>query len=428
MIVFSKNNSPRLQYIINTLFGDKVVITNDIEKFKISSLKKINYSQHKLGSEDIWIKPCNFLFENNIKQQNISVSYWDDLPVFFETISDIPFDLLSASFYLITRYEEYFDDFEKDLYNNYHHKNSLAFKANFLHLPLVNLWLKKIDKQFQLNISLGSFNFTPTFDVDIAFAYKHHSFLKNFAGFFLDIQQKRNMFFDRLKTLLNVKKDTYDNFDFLKDLHSRFKIKTIYFFLVAHQRSLLDKNAKYNSKGMIDLINKTSNSTQIGIHPSFLSNKNKDLLKKEIEYLKKTSNQKITKSRQHYLQLKFPETYENLIENGIEEDYTLGYGTNNGFRASYTNSFFWYNLKKETSTNLLLHPFCYMDSNSIFEQKLSNTEAFQEMISYYNTVKSVNGSFIFILHNHFMANNENGKKWKDVYVNFLEEISKLTSS
>ena len=41
----------------------------------------------------------------------------------------------------------------------------------------------------------------------------------------------------------------------------------------------------------------------------------------------------------------------------------------------------------------MLFPFCFMDANSFYEQKFTPQQALEEMIHYYNVVKSVNGTF-----------------------------------
>lgn len=422
-IVFTQHISPRLEYIATTIFGKETIITRDVLKFSNSSLQKINYSTTNFNKDSLWVVPYGLLEQTGIETIDTTCFEWNGLKAFFKTNGSIPFDILSASFYLLTRYEEYFSEYKKDNYGNYHHENSLAFKENFLHLPLINLWLKTIEEKYQVPIPNSQFLIKPTYDIDIAFAYKHHSLLKNIGGFIKDMAEKRGTFTERLRVLLNYQKDSYDIFNWLNQLHQQNNLKAIYFFLVAEKRSEFDKNALSKSKGMITLIQELAKLNNIGIHPSYKSNSNENILKNEIEYLSKTSHSKINISRQHYLQLSFPATYETLIKLGIAEDYTMGYGTCNGFRASYTKPFYWYHLKEEKQTSLLLHPFCYMDANSIFEQQLSPEKALQEMMEYLNIVKTVDGKFTFIMHNHFLANQEKWKPWKNVYERFLSSVS-----
>ena len=48
------------------------------------------------------------------------ISQWKGLPVFFQTTSDsdIPFDVFAASFFLVSRYEEYLE-FQPDAHGRF---------------------------------------------------------------------------------------------------------------------------------------------------------------------------------------------------------------------------------------------------------------------------------------------------------------------
>ena len=101
----------------------------------------------------------------------------------------------------------------------------------------------------------------------------------------------------------------------------------------------------------------------------------------------------------------------------------MGYGSINGFRASVASPFFWYDLEKEQRTNLLIHPFCFMEANSFFEQKFTPQQALEEMRHYLKVVKAVNGTLISIWHNTFLGTDKKFKGWRDLYAQFLNEVS-----
>ena len=126
-------------------------------------------------------------------------------------------------------------------------------------------------------------------------------------------------------------------------------------------------------------------------------------------------------SRQHYLRMTIPETYPQLIAAGIKKEYTLGYGTSNGFRASFAAPFYWYDLKNEVQTDLEIHPFCYMDSNSIFELRQPVYEAKNEMQELFHQVKKVRGEMICIFHNHFLTDQPEWVGWKKMLEEFFKE-------
>jgi hypothetical protein len=119
-----------------------------------------------------------------------------------------------------------------------------------------------------------------------------------------------------------------------------------------------------------------------------------------------------------------PATYRRLIDAGIKEDYSMGYGSINGFRASYCRPYKWYDLEKEQKTELTIFPFCFMDANSYFEQGYSSDEALKEMEHYYKITKQVNGLFITIWHNHFLGTDKMFKGWREVYNTMINRICK----
>ena len=153
MIVYATDITPRLKYILdfisNEITVEQLLITDNKNEFSNAETAKINYSSTRITDNECWIKPHGLLAENKISEQMIACFEWNDSKAFFKIDGDFPFDIFAASFYLLSRYEEYLPH-EKDMYGRYAHENSLAFRAIFLNIPLVNQWLqvfKKILKQ-----------------------------------------------------------------------------------------------------------------------------------------------------------------------------------------------------------------------------------------------------------------------------------------
>lgn len=424
MIFYTKHITPRFTYIVQVLFGNHVSITDNVESFAQSDFQKINYSENKITDNELWICPHGLLIEKEIKEQTISVFEWNNLPVFFKTNGQIPFDFFSASFYLITRYEEYLLH-QKDIYGRYAHENSLAFKHHFLHLPIINLWLVEIIQQFSLKHTQHNvFTYQPTYDIDIAYNYKHHTFFRNFGGLIKDVLKANTPSIkERILVCINKKHDPFDVYDFLHSLHNQFNLQPIYFFLLAFNRKGYDKNLNPHSVAIQQLIKNHSAKypTSVAIHPSWQSGDDENILKQEINLLENIKQYAVTSSRQHYIRMSFPITYRLLIKYGIKHDYSMGYGSINGFRASYTLPYAWYDLEKETMTSLTIHPFCYMEANSFFEQKYSVSQAAEELQNYYNIVKQVKGKLITIFHNHFITEQPQWIAWRKMYQQFLEK-------
>lgn len=439
MILYSHSINPRLQYIVDfigkELQAEPVRITSSPEEFKSYDGIKINYSDQKKEDTALWIKPHPLLFEKGIQQQNTDCSIFNNTKVFFKTDGDLSFDIFAASFYLLSRYEEYLPH-SKDMYGRYAHANSLAFKENFLQVPLINLWLKDLKNLIKEKITFtdttdsrlptkdSRLTFLPTYDIDIAWSYKHKGWWRNFGGLLRSLVNGQwSLVKERMSVLRGKQKDPFDAFGWMNKLHEQHKLKPYYFFLVPEERGRYDKNIPPSCKAMQDLIRDHVIRYPVGIHPSWKSGDDASLLKKEIETLSLLAGNPVLSSRQHYIRFNLPDGYRRLIDNGIKFDFSMGYGGINGFRASVASPFLWYDLEKEQGTDLILFPFCYMEANSFYEQKLNPKQALEEMRHYYQTVSSVNGYFIMIWHNSFLGTDRLYAGWREVYEEFIKEVS-----
>lgn len=193
-LIYSHTITPRLSYIVDFLsryYGCLFKLTSDEAGFLKSDIScKINYSYHRLGAGEIWIHPHVLLFESAIHPVKVGCFPYKNCKAFFKTEGEPGFDLFAAVFYLISRYEEYLPH-KKDIYGRYAHENAVAFREGFLHLPLVNIWLEDFrtllsQKDPLFTTPHSSFDFLPTYDIDMAWSYRHKGFKRN-AGAILKL-------------------------------------------------------------------------------------------------------------------------------------------------------------------------------------------------------------------------------------------------
>lgn len=421
MIIFTDYITPRLRYAVDFVASqltDEIwEITNDPILFTSSYKSKINYSSQQYKHvHAINIMPHGFLFEEGLLQQNIKCNKRNFDVVFFQNDDVFGFDIFAAIFYLLSRYEEYLAH-QKDNYNRYKHENSLAFQNGFLQIPIVDIWIEKFGKLLRstfpsFKIKAKKYQFLPTYDIDMAWSFKHKGVLRNGGGLIKDVL-KRNpaAVKERIAVLQNKMKDPYDNFKWLDELHQLYRIVPIYFFLLAMRREEKDKNISPKHPAMQNLIRVTAENYNIGIHPSWQSGYKFSALKSEIDTIQQIIGKPVVSSRQHYLRVKLPATYQKLIAAGITEDYSMGYAGYNGFRASTSNPFYWYDLKKEKATPLKIIPFCFMDATSVYYKKEDAQQALNELKNLHESVKKVNGLFCTLFHNDTFRNAE----WKKTY-------------
>ncbi|WP_315818395.1 DUF7033 domain-containing protein [Paraflavitalea speifideaquila] len=164
------------------MFEEPISITTDSHAFEQANGPKLNYSSQDLTGHHLSIHPVDLLFESGIRPQTIHCFTTNGQVAFFSTTGDLPFDIFAASFYLLSRYEEYLPH-EKDEYGRYGHTNSLAFREGFLDQPLVNYWLKHfkevlVQKFPGLLFRKTNFKCILSYDIDIAWSYLHKGFVR----------------------------------------------------------------------------------------------------------------------------------------------------------------------------------------------------------------------------------------------------------
>ena len=429
LLVYSHKITPRIRYIFKHIFTRVLLIpvsfTTKVEDFVAHNDLKLSYTKTALGNE-FFIKSNNLLFEQGVNDMEIIIQKWDDVPCFFGTNakSTIPFDIFAASFYLITRYEEYLPHV-KDVHGRFTAEQSLAYKYKFLEKPLIDIWAYKFleilkEKFPEYPYKKRNYTYVSTIDVDNAFAYKHKSFIRSTGGFFSDVFrfQLRNIW-DRLAVNFNLKKDPFDTFSKILHLKKEYNITTIFFFSIGDYTTF-DTNVSASKTKYRLLIKEMQDYARVGLHPSYFTVQNPVLLKKEKERLENITNTPVRKSRQHYLRFSLPETYQNLIDLEIEEEYSMGYASNVGFRASTCTPFYFYDLDFEIQTPLKIFPFALMDTTLNDYMKLTPKQSLGRIRDLRNEVKAVDGMFITLFHNESLSDYLRWKGWKRLYESMLK--------
>lgn len=434
LLVYTHKTTPRLNFTFKHFFTRilqiEVKFTTKVEKFIAHKGPKITYSKQPLGNE-IFVRSHELLFEQGINDINIRMGEWQGIPCFFMSRQEatIPFDIFAAAFYLLSRYEEYLPHV-KDEYERFPSEESLAFKQGFLEKPLIDIWAYKfrallVEKFSDFNPKGREFNCISTIDVDIAYCYKHKGVVRTLGGYIQDLFSLRIAgLWARTLVLLGFKKDPFDTYDLLIDLQKQYHIPTIFFFLISeyttYDKNISSRNSKYRS-----LIKSVADYCKVGLHPSYFTMKNEQKLKKEKKRLEEITNRQTTASRQHYLRLALPDTYQNLVNLEIDEDYTMTYARHPGFRASTCTPFYFYDLDYEIQTPLKVFPVAVMDGTLRNYQELSHKRSFEIIIRLAREVQHVEGTFITLFHNETLSNRGVWRRWRKVYTDMFKQLSQL---
>ena len=244
ILIYTPSLSNRLRYISSLLFNDLLgldcAFTSYIDDFSSFHGPKMVYAPEPIGGE-LFIESKSILFEDTIHPLDPGISKEDPVPVIFPTSNErsaLPFDPFAASFYMVSRYEEYLRH-KYDKYGRFPADASIAVQGDFLEIPVVHFWADRLAEVITARfpgilIKSPQYAFTPTIDIDHAYAYRCRSLLRTAGGIARSVMSNR--FQDvllRFKVLSGTAADPYDTYEYMRKVHSQFGLSPYYFVLFA---------------------------------------------------------------------------------------------------------------------------------------------------------------------------------------------------
>ncbi len=430
ILIYTPAKTGRVRYVFRLVFEDILKVpyelTNDQEEFLKADQPRFIYGD-KAFSDELFFKSSGMLFKKGVESIDPEPVEFEGIKAFFPVYGEhavLPFDVFSAIFYLVTRYEEYLP-FVKDLHGRFTAHLSTSAKMHILSKPVVNIWAARIreiltEKYPSLVFPKRKYKFIPTYDIDSAFAYKQKGLVRTIGGYALSLRDLRwSDIAQRTRVLTGREKDPFDTFDLQIAYQKKYKLKPIYFFLFAHYGQY-DKNINTRNSKFRFLVKSIGDYASVGVHSSYYTNEHPEMIAKEIRNLKTVLNKDIACNRQHFLRIVLPTTYRNLIENDITADYSMGYAALPGFRAGICSSYNFYDLDLEVETKLRIHPFAVMDGTLNDYMGLTPTDAIEHIKALIDEVKKVDGTFISLWHNESLSDQKRWKGWKNVYEQLIE--------
>jgi hypothetical protein len=156
LLIYTHKITPRVRYVFKhictRILGVQVDFTSVIEEFIAHQGLKLSYAKQPLGKE-LFIQSHYLLFEEGVSDIDISIKNWNDTKCFFicGSKSSLPFDIFAASFYLLSRYEEYLP-YVADEYGRFPPEESIAYQYHFLKEPVIDIWAYKFKAFYKINL------------------------------------------------------------------------------------------------------------------------------------------------------------------------------------------------------------------------------------------------------------------------------------
>ena len=333
----------------------------------------------------------------------------------------IPFDVFAASFYLISRYEEYLLHV-KDENGRFMSRNSLAVQHDFIDMPLIDLWAKKVmallvDKFPELS-SEGNMmaKSIPLVEVVSPYKYIHKSLLRNLVQFFMSLSKFELWnIVEQFFVLLGIWKDPWDNFNAFFKLFKQTDLKPRFFFLYSkityYDQGISVFNAAYNS-----LIKSVADYHKVSLLVSTEARQKAEQFKKELESFESVIHRN-TKFIQFNLGVTSVfETYRNVLVLEEAEDFSLGYHDQFGYRASTAVPFNFYDLSNEIETSLILYSL--VASEEVLRTR-SAFDAFAKLKQLKDQIPTASGVHVFSVTNSILCDHNKNSAWREAYSNYI---------
>ena len=427
LLVYTHKITPRVTYtfkhICKRILGIEVSFTSKVEDFIAHDSLKMSYAKQPLSNE-LFVRSNDLLFETGLSDINIQVQQWENTKGFFSTgeRSDLPFDIFAASFYLLSRYEEYLPHV-KDDYGRFLASESLAFQHKFLQQPVVDIWAYKLKDVLSVRFPEYQFperhyKIQPVIDVPMAYYYRNKGLLRTIGGTLNDLRRLRlKQLYFRYLVLFGFKRDPHNTFKWIIRKQKQYDFKFMVLFLIGDY-STYDKNINTNKKDFVSLIKSVADYCDVGLKASYFSLNDISILKKEKLKMESIIHTDLTAVRHSFSKLNLPTSYRNLVELEVHQDFTMGYVNTMGFRAGTCTPFQFYDLDYEVQTPLQINPYHCLDFGLLkYNSLLDKTEHLQKIIK---EVKAVNGTFTPIFHNYSFGDLDRWKGFRSLFNLILE--------
>ena len=403
-----------IDYILHFLLGETV--SADIKMSVGYTDKQEEFSQYKLVIvlSQFFGDTC---YGNEKSLPQLPLDNWEGTPLLFgipktEQLGDtlvLHADIIASTYFLISRYEETVN-LSRDNHGRFSGKESLPFKAGFLHRPIVDEYgksLRKLLRNIGFDISEPPATLRKiylTHDVDKLLHYRN---FRSVAGAMLRLREIKTA----LKTYFGgIEHDPWYTFSWVFGLNKSLQEKlgndvcqTIAFIKSGGGKQPEDQpisNIFSKDFQAFFKLCRTENVT-LGLHPSYEAGEKSELIQQEKQLLEKALGAKIHYSRHHFLRSREPRDMQTLIDAGITDDFTMGYADVAGFRLGTSRPVCWINPETKQLTSLILHPLTVMDSTLSDERYMALHEnaACDYCLQLIEETKRHNGDLTLLWHN-----------------------------
>lgn len=320
-----------------------------------------------------------------------------------------PFDLVAATFLLLTRWEETEVASEPDWRGNFRAACSLAARQGFLDRPVLDewalvlrAWLAELCPGWQPRLRLP--RIVMTHDVD-----QVHKFQSWFrvaraaAGTLLSTRQPvqaiRTARLGVCSRIVPQRDPYYRGLRSLLDLDEALGVRGV-FFLMGADRARLDDGYDLSSPLVQPVIDEVlRRGHEVGWHPGYAAAEDPERFFREKNRVESRLGLPVRGARMHYLRWRPGHTWRLLTEAGIRYDSTLGFNETLGFRCGTSHPYPVWDLCQRKQIDLEERPLVAQDAAIYRALRLDHGQARAQLGRLWRRVQNVHGDLTVLIHN-----------------------------
>lgn len=324
-------------------------------------------------------------------------------------ILEVHADIITLSFLLLSRAEEELTP-ERDRYDRFLWKNSLAAKYSFIDFPIVDEWAMLLRSALSERVNMDSLgrhapSLRLTHDMDSARRFPNLFVAARtiLGGDLLRLKSFRiaaKSFRQYITSRTHPEKDpSLLGAQILMELSLLHGFISEFYFMgleTGEDDFRYDVSAPAVQAAAQQL---TAAGMICGFHGSRLTPKNTDRFRLEQQRVANALKLPIRCGRQHYLCFDALETPRIWQEAGMVYDDTLGYADHEGFRCGTCHEYPLYDLKKDQPLTVIERPLIAMDATLMEYRGLICADSLKILKQLFLRCYAVEGDFVLLWHN-----------------------------
>ena len=329
----------------------------------------------------------------------------------------IHFDILGLAFWALNRIEE-LGTAALDAHGRFKSSSAHAVRHSYLERPVVDEWLEVLRQVMQrlwpsVRLNTSEFKTWVSHDVDRPSRYGFTTLAELSRRMGGDLLRRRRIRDCLMAPIIrhSTRKqlhpdDPWNTFSWLMDVSERQGLCSTFFFICGRSDLRLDADYEVEHPAIQGLIRQVHlRNHAIGLHPSYHSYLNEDLVKREARRLVSVCaandvGLEAWGARMHYLRWSHPRTLEVLESAGAAYDSSMTFPDRCGFRCGSCHDFTAFSPVEDRVLSIRIRPLVVMESSIIDSMGFGlGDEAYTKFMEIKAACRAVGGVFSLLWHN-----------------------------